>query len=662
MILSATMMLRHLGLDSHADRISKATYDVLAEGQATTQDIGGSATTTEFTDAILKNKFPKFTMHRTYKNTLELDIQLKRSQFKTPIEVVKKNFKNLQKLVEKHNNQLSKSLKTLESKKTKDSQLQALRKIIQQQETFHKKLAFRVKQHNEFISRLQCRFEKLKQLKLMNEAIASVDSKDEMPPRLISQINKFYKEEINLVIIDYLLKTSQKNISTKALDKNPGAQLAKELNVEKLVDYDVILQGLTIYNEIKLNKNLKILIDWCSENRKSLKLIKEHSKLNVNLEFETHFQEFIEKIKANELYDALEIANKHLISYMNDSDEGDNTTSDANGNGTGTEASSESDDYSFNKITSGAALLWWNAFKENAILRQNENQALLCSPMGFYDSKTREMDKVKANVKPYEDLLNDMKWTKLADFFLYNFNSLYGIDQELPILTLLNIGGSALKTRSCIHRGQESNQNGKVDGASSVSASAGVIGHNEVIASTISSNVASSTTQYKNSSSFQNDGDVNFDEVLKQSNNNSIFSNECPICSIDLSELTSNLPFSHQVKSNIYDDPVLLPNGNIYEYDKLLKLSETLGKSNHHHHGHGSGSGSADSAGDGDGQSSPDSTGSSSSEVNIFDRPAGSDAVDFESMEPNLLDEYKIRDPLTEEEFERKELVLVFPP
>ncbi|GME91932.1 unnamed protein product [Ambrosiozyma monospora] len=54
MILSATMMLRHLGLDSHADRISKATYDVLAEGQATTQDIGGSATTTEFTDAILK--------------------------------------------------------------------------------------------------------------------------------------------------------------------------------------------------------------------------------------------------------------------------------------------------------------------------------------------------------------------------------------------------------------------------------------------------------------------------------------------------------------------------------------------------------------------------------------------------------------------------------
>lgn len=53
MILSATMMLRHLGLNDHADSISKATYDVLAEGKSTTKDIGGSSSTTEFTDAIL---------------------------------------------------------------------------------------------------------------------------------------------------------------------------------------------------------------------------------------------------------------------------------------------------------------------------------------------------------------------------------------------------------------------------------------------------------------------------------------------------------------------------------------------------------------------------------------------------------------------------------
>lgn len=53
MILSSAMMLRHLGLDEHANRISKATYDVIAEGNTRTQDIGGSATTSEFTKAIL---------------------------------------------------------------------------------------------------------------------------------------------------------------------------------------------------------------------------------------------------------------------------------------------------------------------------------------------------------------------------------------------------------------------------------------------------------------------------------------------------------------------------------------------------------------------------------------------------------------------------------
>ncbi|KAF8252685.1 isocitrate dehydrogenase subunit 1 mitochondrial precursor [Wilcoxina mikolae CBS 423.85] len=54
MILSATMMLRHLGLDDHATRISKAVYDVIAEGKARTKDMGGNTTTHEFTTAVLR--------------------------------------------------------------------------------------------------------------------------------------------------------------------------------------------------------------------------------------------------------------------------------------------------------------------------------------------------------------------------------------------------------------------------------------------------------------------------------------------------------------------------------------------------------------------------------------------------------------------------------
>ncbi|GES64522.1 isocitrate dehydrogenase subunit 1 mitochondrial precursor [Aspergillus terreus] len=53
MILSGSMLLRHLGLDDHANRISKAVYDVIGEGKTRTRDMGGVATTHEFTRAVL---------------------------------------------------------------------------------------------------------------------------------------------------------------------------------------------------------------------------------------------------------------------------------------------------------------------------------------------------------------------------------------------------------------------------------------------------------------------------------------------------------------------------------------------------------------------------------------------------------------------------------
>lgn len=59
MILSATLMLNHLGLTREADKISKAVYDVIKEGKATTRDIGGSASTTDFTQAVI-NKLTSF--------------------------------------------------------------------------------------------------------------------------------------------------------------------------------------------------------------------------------------------------------------------------------------------------------------------------------------------------------------------------------------------------------------------------------------------------------------------------------------------------------------------------------------------------------------------------------------------------------------------------
>ncbi len=53
LILSGVLMLRHLGEQAAAERVEAAVRDVIAEGTATTYDLGGSAGTSQFADAIV---------------------------------------------------------------------------------------------------------------------------------------------------------------------------------------------------------------------------------------------------------------------------------------------------------------------------------------------------------------------------------------------------------------------------------------------------------------------------------------------------------------------------------------------------------------------------------------------------------------------------------
>jgi len=52
LLLSSVMMLRHIGEGAIADRIMTALGQVLGEGRVRTRDLGGSATTTAFAEAI----------------------------------------------------------------------------------------------------------------------------------------------------------------------------------------------------------------------------------------------------------------------------------------------------------------------------------------------------------------------------------------------------------------------------------------------------------------------------------------------------------------------------------------------------------------------------------------------------------------------------------
>jgi isocitrate dehydrogenase (NAD+) len=54
LLLAAVMMLRHIGEGAAADRVMAALGQVLAGGRSRTRDLGGTASTTEFADAVCR--------------------------------------------------------------------------------------------------------------------------------------------------------------------------------------------------------------------------------------------------------------------------------------------------------------------------------------------------------------------------------------------------------------------------------------------------------------------------------------------------------------------------------------------------------------------------------------------------------------------------------
>ena len=54
LMLSAVMMLTHLGETEASHKLQSAVERVYREGKSLTGDVGGSASTAEFTDAVLR--------------------------------------------------------------------------------------------------------------------------------------------------------------------------------------------------------------------------------------------------------------------------------------------------------------------------------------------------------------------------------------------------------------------------------------------------------------------------------------------------------------------------------------------------------------------------------------------------------------------------------
>ena len=55
LLMSSILMLRHIDEDAAAKRIEDSLHGVYRAGKTLTRDVGGTASTTEFTDAVIQS-------------------------------------------------------------------------------------------------------------------------------------------------------------------------------------------------------------------------------------------------------------------------------------------------------------------------------------------------------------------------------------------------------------------------------------------------------------------------------------------------------------------------------------------------------------------------------------------------------------------------------
>lgn len=434
-------------------------------------------------------------------------INFKKSQFKTPIEVLKKNFKNLQKLIERNNILVNKHLIKIKGCTKKNEKIKLVDKLIENEKNFQKKVVNRVKQHNEFVSRLVLRIERIDHINELYNKYSAL-TKKEINQGLPKELQEFYQTENNLLIIEYLLRQFNPDNYSNDLE-NPAVLLANKMDLTKYIDYDIILQGMKIRNEIVYKKNLKLLKQWCIENKKNLQIIKQSfpDLADSDIEFECDFQEFMELINQGNYSDALLYARKHLTDkdLMN----------------------------RFEKIKSGSSLIWskfvLQGFQQEPeigidLTESTDDVFQYYSPQNISKPPTEFLN-------TYKNMISSESWENLGDFFSLNFRLLYGMNQIPPLETMLSIGGSVLKTKSCIHL--EENDN-----------------------------VQSKFSQFKNTIPHDNDPNSHIKQYMDNT--------ECPVCSVELNAITDPLPFSLRTKSNIFDDPVMFPNKHVYSYSQLM--------------------------------------------------------------------------------------------
>ncbi|EDK44599.1 conserved hypothetical protein [Lodderomyces elongisporus NRRL YB-4239] len=566
--------------------------------------------------------------------TIAFHLQTHQTQFKIPTELIKKNFKNIQKLIEKQKKQLTDDILKIKKNDKMPTQikLEMIRKLIKNFELFRKKLLVLVRKDEEYRGRMIARLENIAEL--VSYCKSNGDSttngtkngtgggiKNSFSDQTSSQAigeheeNKgkvtemeldfknadlimWYRDQANLLIIDYLIKLNQ----SLTKDQNAGIVFLESLsktnpNLKKLIDYDVLLEFNTIFLSIVKKHDLTQIVAWFSENKSQLK------KNISNLEFEINYCKFLSLIELGKIDEAIKYSRESLSGYGNQ----ENYLTLMNDTINHTK--------NLEKLKGLGGLLVFksmNDFDLKSKLSGNLNGVGYANDIET-GIENQSIHHQHPYYREYKRLLSNERWESLGQCFIDNFIQLYGIPKTYPLFIYLSAGLSSLKTKSCycnyentifkdaslgrenvVPVGEHSNainENTNTMNANNGSSSSDHFIHfafnhgnmtnihvtSEGTGAGIISQISASTIP------INNDQQV-LSGLSKEPTDTKLRGpdqyykllgkvNNCPVCTPELFHLSKNLPFA-QLITSVPPEPFRLPNGNIYPFQKLLNPND----------------------------------------------------------------------------------------
>ncbi|KAG0656296.1 GID complex subunit containing RING finger motif [Maudiozyma exigua] len=461
---------------------------------------------------------------------------LNESSFKIPYSLLNANFKQFEISVHKEASKLKQKLSLvndLMSAGTLDDEEDALSELndmIKEVNTFEKQLHHKISKEWNLLTRIK------KRAKFYNEMNDTYEKNN------FKGINEWYQKYTNLLIADYLIRNCTLEQQQQAQNEtgdpelcNPGIIFLKQKHMEHLIDSDVLTKANEISISLTSQHDLKPLMEWIKSNKQRLVRRRSH------LEFKANFQRYIELLLNFDIGGAIHCLQTSLFTYIGNH---------------------------FDEVTSACGLLVYiercieqTTFQSKSIapdissddidhltVKQNskpgthftnDNDAYSyffhCSP------PSKEIDQIDSteivsptniqhlfnakSLEKYTSLLDQSSWSNLSDLFLDEYYSMYNIPKNDPLLIYISLGISALKTKECLH------DHPQID------------------------------PQY---------------DVLNHYSSDDKLENPCPICSKYFAPLSEDLPYAHHTESKLFDNPVMLPSGNVFDSSRLKLLANTL--------------------------------------------------------------------------------------